>query len=156
MVYAGGVTCSLKLASIKRIPCKQPDNDTLVGPSFMWLISQVCLRRITQEEEGEASLETDSVSRLSRKSHSCSSSQAVIHIKCVAGDNLFKHVLTRSTDAQEERQRECDHARVRLRGLRWVKDANRVISFHTEPSITSHLHMSLLLKCGGCTASWGL
>lgn len=151
MVYNGGGTCSLKLASIKRIPCKQPDNSTLAGPSspVMWLITQVCLQLITQADE--ASLETTTLSNTfgaPRKSHSNSSSRAVIHLKCVAGDDLFKHMLTLTqTHRKRGRDGECDHVCVRLRGSRWAKDVKRVISFHTEPSIISQLfhYISLLL-----------
>lgn len=53
VLYTGGGTCFLKLASIKHIPLKQPDNGMLAGPSspVMWLITQVCLQLITRGGE---------------------------------------------------------------------------------------------------------
>lgn len=99
MVYTGGGTCSLQLASIKCIPCKQP-RWRHSAPALQLCDSLLrCVYSLLRKKKKKRLLWRLDLLMLSKrfgavggeKVTANSSSQAVFPHICVAGDDLFKH-----------------------------------------------------------------
>lgn len=161
--YAGPSNALPEAASIKHIPCKQPDNDMLAGPTFTvtWLITQVRLRPFTHrgrpsQLEDHRSCATPRQGRGKNKlSPSIALYRAVIVPRCLAGDERLGTCAHTYANTQGGRQRVRLWEHKLCEAERRVRRDNRVISFQRSAiNYTPPLRWctSFLLKCSEKTA----